>query len=513
MRSFLKPLRHGARRALGVLAACLALGGGAAQAEELDANDALARAARQSPALAAALADVRSAELAARAEENGRVPVLNAGVTAQYGENLNVDPSGGGRSDSEQLAATAGVTYTTDIGTSLEAGLASSVTWRGLTGTAGDAFGPSYESSLFFTARQPLLRGGGRDAMLTSIEQARLSAKSASVDYDQTVSQTAHDVLGAYWDLWYATRAVKVERDALETAKKQLADAKAKEDSLGTGSHLDVLQFASSAASIQDSLSQAEADKRAKAIELGRLLGMTPAASLDLSARSDAPPPSSPVPSDLEERLEARSLDLKKAKNDVRAAELRVVSAEDADQPKLDAFTTVSMGVAWAGQGTSELPGGRPAFSVLGGLSLEVPLGESREAATAAKARSDLSAAKDRYQAKLDSVRASVATLENGVKASADQVRFSEETAEISRELAQAERDRFALGLNASSDVVKAEQSAREAELRALKAQIARVGAELDLSHQAGLLIERVGKTFKSPEASPAAGAEAGGGS
>lgn len=471
-----------------------------ASAETLTAEEALTQAAQNNPSLRAAIKDVEAARLATLAEDNGRVPTLNAALSGQYSESLSSDATGGSRSDTEGLNGSAAVKYTTDIGTAIEVGLESAVSWRGLTGTAGSAFGPLSMSDVYFTARQPMLRGAGRDANLAALELARTSETSVSVQRDQTASQTAHDVLGAYWDLWYATEAEAVQVEALAVAKKQLADAKAKAETLGTGTRIDVLQFASSAASIEDALSQARAQKRAAAIELGRLLGRTPESSLSLSATKEPTLLSGPLASDVAKRLEERSFALAAARADLKAAEVRVTSAEDADQLRLDAFTTVSMGVMWANDDLPglTLPGGRPAFTVLAGLELEVPLGESRQSADAARARTQLAAAKDRYQAERDSVRAQVATLGQNLSAADEQVRLAGETASLSEELAQAERDRFSLGTNSSSDVVKAEQSAREAELRKLKAVAGRVAARLDLEHAAGTLLDRVSAGFGS---------------
>lgn len=483
---------------IGLVAAAGLTLGSRAGAETLTAEEALAQAAQRNPSLRAAFKDAEAARLATKAEDDARVPTLNAALSGQYSETLSSDATAGTRSDTEGLSASAAVKYTTDIGTAIEVGLESGVSWRGLTGTAGSSFGPLSTSDVYFTARQPMLRGAGRDANLSALELARTSEADASVQRDKAASQTAHDVLGAYWDLWYATQAEAVQVEALTVAKKQLDDAKAKAETLGTGTRIDVLQFASSAASIEDALSQARAQKHAAAIELGRLLGRAPESSLALSATKEPTLLSEPLASDVAKRLEERSFALASARTDIKAAEIRVASAEDADQPRLDAFTTVSMGVLWADDALPglTLPGGRPAFTVLAGLELEVPLGESRESAEAARARTQLAAAKDRYQAELDSVRAQVATLGHNLAAADEQVRLAGETASVSEELAQAERDRFALGTNTSSDVVKAEQSAREAELRKLKAVTSRVAARLDLELAAGTLLDRVGAAF-----------------
>ncbi|MBK6513528.1 MAG: TolC family protein [Polyangiaceae bacterium] len=112
---------------------------------------------------------------------------------------------------------------------------------------------PHLRHSLYLTARQrccwPQLR---RHSWRRS--QAESAAKQAEREQELETSQTALDVHSAYWELWYADRAVGVQERSLEVATKQVANAKLKAGSSSTSSRVDVLQFASSLASIKDSL-------------------------------------------------------------------------------------------------------------------------------------------------------------------------------------------------------------------------------------------------------------------
>ncbi|HTN84406.1 MAG TPA: TolC family protein, partial [Sorangium sp.] len=270
--------------ALAVIATCTL--SSAARAETLTAEEAVGRAASQNPTLRAALLEATAARQAVAAEQGARRPTLSASVTGQYTEAFARGDAGLSRSGSTTVASNVALRYTTDIGTGLEVGASADTSWRSL---AGRTTGPSYSAEAYVSARQPLLRGAGTDAVLAPIAQAQASAVAAELDRELAASQTALDVLGAYWELWYAEQAIGVQEQALAAAQRLLADARARAETLGTGTRVDVLQFSTAAASIADALSQARATRASRAIALGRALGMDPARAASLAA-TGAPP-------------------------------------------------------------------------------------------------------------------------------------------------------------------------------------------------------------------------------
>ncbi len=468
-----------------------------AQAETLSAEAALRVAAAQNPTLKAALLDAAAARQATQAEENARVPTFVASVTGSYSESLAADS----RSDNESISGLAGVQYTTDIGTLIEVGMESAVGFRNVNafGTSSLVTGPTTSAEAYLSVRQPLLRGAGEDAVLAGVAQARASQTQAEIERDLVASQTALEVMTAYWELWYAERAVAVQEQALSIAKKQLADAQAKEDQLGTGSKIDVLSFASSEASIEEALSSAKTTRDTRAIALGKALGVSPSKALELSAGSEPPQAAAKRTAPNTSELAKSSPELLGLRSQLELADVRIASADDADQLKLDAFGRVGVGALWTTDSYDgfALPGGRPAFTVLAGLELEIPMGESRASAEAARARTQKSALEQRYQAKSDALSAQASSLAVELGAADKQVELSTKTATISAQLAEAERQRLELGTGSPTDVVKAEQSAREAELKRLRAIVSRATSELELDHTSGALIDRFGSVFQ----------------
>jgi outer membrane protein len=459
-----------------------------ALAEALSAETALATAARQNHTLRAALLDAQAAKLGVQAEEGARDPVLTAELSAHYGESFNERPNLT-RSAAFEIATDVSVSHTSRLGTFVKVG----------SNASRSTVSPEYRASVYAEVVQPLLRGAGADSQLAGLRSAEAAATAEELRRASTASQTALDVLGGYYELWYADQAVLVEQQAFETAERQLKEAQLRETALGTGSRVDVLQFATSAASFADSLSQARAARATRAIELGRLLGLPPERARYLQA-TDALPELSPPPPVrvLVDGVSARSPELAAARAELVASSVRAEAAADADQPALDLFATASAGGVWADDALPglELPGTRPAFSFQGGIRLELPIGGGRAEAEAVRARIELAAAQARYQSEVERIRADVSSLSENLSAAAEQVALASETSKRAKELAEAERMRLQLGTTTPSEVVKVEQTARETELRRLRSLVSKLTSQYQLEHASGALLGRFGAVF-----------------
>lgn len=482
-------------RAAFILSAALALPR-IATAEGMTAGQAIARAAAQNPTLRASLADVEAARLSTESAVGGRDPTLSATVQGGYSESTsgtsNVYGSG-------TVSSKVSVGYTTDIGTRLEFGASADLGWRGTASGALSAE-PSVTALAYVSARQPLLRGAGADVNRASIVQAKISEDQAARQQSLTASSTALDVLSAYWELWYADQAVEVQEEARRVAAKDYEDAVSRLEALGTGTQIDVLQFSSSLATIDDALAQALATRATRAIALGRLLGMEPSEALQIEATDALPEvPALPAEASLVNQALDQSPELASLRLGLDAAKVRVESAIDADQPQLDLFVTGSAGAQFANYSSDyTFVGGRPALSLVGGLSLELPLGGGSAPSERARAVVQLNAAQDRYQARVDQIVADVASKRIDATSASSTVALAEKTVEVTKKLAKAESDRFALGTGNAADVVRAEETVREAELRLLRARVSSVTRAYELEHTTGTLLDGVGSAMKS---------------
>jgi outer membrane protein TolC len=144
------------------------------------------------------------------------------------------------------------------------------------------------------------------------------------------------------------------------------------------------------------------------------------------------------------------------------------------------------------------LAGGRPVYTVFGGVELELPVGGGRAEADAQRARLRLDAAEARYQERQLSVSAQVGSLRATVEAAQKQSELAARSAQVARDLAEAERQRLLLGTTTSADVVLAEQALRAAELRELRARVNSVVLHYQLEHVAGSLLGRIAPAFGS---------------
>jgi outer membrane protein TolC len=488
-----------------LLSLCIAGQTRSAAAETLSADQAVSRAATNNPSLRAALLDATAAHQGVAAERGARDPNLAVSLQAERSETAGrasdaglVTDGASSRSVSDALSSKAAVSYTSKIGTQLELGVSTGVSWDQRIWSGQSPLpdnlnlGPAYSAEGYLSARQPLLRGAGRDVQLAPLRQAEAAANAADSRKQQAASQTALDVLQAYWNLWYADRAVAVQEQAQSVAARLVNDARLRASTLGTGAQVDVLQFTTSAASIADALSRARAERTTRAIELGRLLGMSPSVAQSLQATGDPPALGSlPGLDELTQEVDSSSPELAALRADLERSQARLTVARNADQPRVDLFAKGSVGALWDDGQSFSLGGGRPTYGVLGGVEVELPLGSGRTGADAAAAQAELDAAEARYEAQVQALRAQVSSLGVTLQAAAEQVSLSSETATAASQLAEAERQRLLLGTTTSQNVVTAEQTSREAELRRLQALVDQVSARFELEHTTGHLLDR----------------------
>ncbi len=467
-------------------------------AEPLTPERAVALAATRNPGLRAALADVEAARHAVAAQRAARGPLLVASASGERTENMVATGQGVTRTEARGLGSDLTLRYTTEIGTTLEAGASGNLAWRSANITPNDtstvSLGPNPSAALRVSARQPLLRGGGRDAVLAGLREALAGRTEAERSRDEAASALVRDVLVAYWELWYAQRAVTVQRAALEVARTQHRDARVRAEQLGTAPRTEVLRFASELAAISDSLAQARETQQARALELARLLAL-PATRAPAPNDTGEPPVDHALPplQTLLEHARARCSQLRALAASLQGERERLRAAAAEDQTRLDLIASLSAAGLWADDDLPglDLPGDRPAYSAMLALELELPVGASSLQAAHAAARARVEAARARYEARAQVIDGEVARLRARLALGSERIELSRAMTESAAALAAAERQRLQLGTATSIDVVQAQQADREAELRALRARVDQAQASLELDHLVGALLVR----------------------
>ncbi|MDH3529248.1 MAG: TolC family protein, partial [Acidobacteriota bacterium] len=81
---------------------------------------------------------------------------------------------------------------------------------------------PQYDSSIEFRINQPLFRGRKNDDMRRVIELAKKNLSLSDKQFRQKAIEITVSVQKAYWDLTYALRNLKVQRDGVRDARQQL---------------------------------------------------------------------------------------------------------------------------------------------------------------------------------------------------------------------------------------------------------------------------------------------------
>ncbi|MFO0747542.1 MAG: TolC family protein [Myxococcota bacterium] len=449
----------------------LALGASTpALAESLTPEEALAKAAARSPELRAALYDLKAAGFAIDAADRARDAVLSGSVHATHGQTDSVD-------------ASLGVKTTSRIGTVIDVGADAS--FDGV---------PTSSATFGIDVRQPLLQGGGEDAVLAQLNQARLEKSASEADRDRAASQLAASVLDAYWEVWFAAKALAVEKDALALTEQQVADLTKKVEVLKTSPAIDLLKLSSEAASQRGQVAQAEADLEAAQISLARLVGSPLGAATELATVADpsAPPAIDPLDT-LTAMATAESYELRAQRLSIEAEKVGVRAAVDQAQPRLDLVGSLKAGALWDDNFSGfSLSGGRPGIIAMVGLEGELPFGRSRDDANLDGARARLASAEARYQSSLDDVAESVARARRQLIQAETALRIASETSAIAQKLADTEAKKLALGTSVLTDLVIAQQSARQAELQRLRAAADIETKRIALEALTGGLLPRV---------------------
>lgn len=262
----------------------------------LRAEDALAAAIDANPTMRAALLEIVAARAGARAAQDARTPVFRASLDGAYLETSSGTSQGVVRNEGQRVGAGIGLDWVSDVGTTVSVDLSSAASWRRVNLTAGTAstvsIGPNYDAQLLATIRQPILRGAGRDSVLAAEREAEAAERRAIAAGDTSVSGVVRDVLSAYWELWYAAEALRVQTEAEALAQRQLDEATSRVE-LGTLAAVDRLRFASELASLRETRRSAELTWAASRVQLAALLAASP--------DSLAVDPEPPAPDELEE--------------------------------------------------------------------------------------------------------------------------------------------------------------------------------------------------------------------
>jgi outer membrane protein len=469
------------------------------RARGLTEAEAIHLSVSHNPSLQAAMIDVQRSEAQVRAEDWRFVPVLqlDAGYTHSEGPRLQRD-GGVTISSSDTISVGSQLSHTFRTGTQLTLRVEGdrSTSTQQLTPGSSDSvsLGPSYGTVGRLTLLQPFLRGAGTDFSEAALRQARLARTSAQRGQDAAASQLLRDTLTAYWELWYRSRAVEIDEQAVEFAEQQREDA-VKRAQTGALAPADVLSYDTRVAELQESLETARAQRRQQAIELTRLLG-TREFGQDLYASSVLSAELQSVVGTRDAAVQAaleRSPEIAQLEADVAAAADRVTTAGESERPRLDLEAYVqSERLAYR-----EVPPAlnhvteRPAFSAHVGLVFQLPLSGQARSADRRAAELAVEAARTRLRDRREQIESQVWTQFVQAEAAQRRTKLAEATVRAARQQVDAARKRYESGAAIFIEVQQAEDSLRKSELGVERARGDLAQAVLQLRNLTGELLVR----------------------
>jgi outer membrane protein TolC len=453
-------------------------------------SDVVALAAKNNADLGAALLEERRAGVDVTAEEGLRPFVLglDGGYTHSSSPAVNQDGDVSHRTG-DQVQVGGQVSKSTAVGTE------ASVRVEG----SSDIESPdnTYGLAATLSVTQPILRGAGREVGEASLRQARNAEDASRLAARRTASALGRDALIAYWELWYAERALEIDVRARDIAKLALDETREKIEQ-GAAAEIDALQFETQLASLEETVVAAEAEVRRLSVQLAALIGLAREGTRVMPDSSEAPPMSGsePSPDDALRAALSDAPELLESAAQVVAAEERARTAGEAMRQRLDLVT-------WIGAQTLGVGQVSPAFEQFGqgaayagyvGLVYELPLSDTRKEAQRASARLDVEIAKQRLVATGDQVRSDVAVAVEKCASGRKKLALAEQTLAVASRLAEAERERYALGASIFIQVRDAEEAEREAMLRTVRARVDLAEAQIELDHLTGALLARLGR-------------------
>lgn len=461
-----------------------------APARALGPAEAVELALANNPALAAAVAQAQSASWAVVGEDAVFTPTLQFDLGFDHTEQPAITPTGSTtRAGVNQLRLGSSLIQPLRIGTDLALRVEHNRRWEQdhRSDVSLLAVGPVYDTSARLQLTQPLWRGAGRKVTEAALRVAREQATEAERAAERTASQLVRDVITAWWELWYAEEALRIEREALELAVAQRDEA-ARRVELGSAAPVSVLTFDTRVAEREEGVATALRQRQERVVALAAQLGD---ASLQVEA---AAPPREPVAmphrEEAKERAWALAPEVQEAEAALRVAGIRSEVAGDAFRPRLDLQGYTELG------GLSDaFAGGRAgdnlAFAAGVNLIFELPLSGRPYQAAWEQGRLAMVAADRRLeQARLTaqaSVEAELARLESAQA----RLRLAAQTAEVAEAQLAAERRRYEIGTSTPIEVLQAEEAVRSALLRQARAEVDLRSAEAAVEHLIGGLVAR----------------------
>lgn len=352
------------------------------------------------------------------------------------------------------------------------------------------ATGPGYGFNAQITVTQSLLRGFGETVGYAPLYQARADRSGFDATRDRTASVLLRDLLVAYWELWYAERAIEIQRSARGVIERQRDDAQRRTD-LGALAGADVLTLEAQLATIDSTIASAELTAQNAATTLARLLGRRTGATP--STDPDPPHLSPTTTADALERVVEQAPEVIEARARIESARIAATVAGQALMPVLNlsgTFEVLGLGYNDVGQTFSNF-GSFTAVQFLGTLTYQTPLDDTQIHMEQERAQIAIQIAEQNYEAARAQAFADATSAVQADRAATRRIELTAHAVDVAERALAAQEERLALGSGLLIDVMSATQTLRAAELDRARAEVDAQEARVRLLHLLGELLGR----------------------
>jgi outer membrane protein TolC len=353
----------------------------------------------------------------------------------------------------------------------------------------------THTPSLALIVTQPLLRGIGPSVARQQLHRARAGRQVATLRREAAAADILRDVVAAYWELAYATEEVRIRRDSLDRAQKQLEEVKAQVNA-GRKPRAALAEVDASVAGREEDLLRAEMALTERSLDMRRLLGLEIGpGQIDLAA-AEAPQVDARDP-DLQAAV-GRALDRNQAllatREEQRSVEVDLDVARNALLPTLDlSFSAGPVGRSDDfGTAFSELRE-FSTFNTTAAVLFSTPIGwndpiGSRDAAQAALRRARAVEAAERARVARDAVASA-----RGVQLARGRMTALERGGAAAETNLEGERARYRAGLTTNFEVLRRQEELALAQLRLARSRTDWLRGQATLEALTGEILGRYG--------------------
>ena len=384
---------------------------------------------------------------------------------------------------------------------------------------------PSYSSSVDFRVGQNLLRGFGGGAAKTAVASAALRSDISNLSLRARAADTLFEVERAYWNLVAARLNAELTKQYLELGSDLLERNRVKVRE-GVLPRLEEMKAESAVAARRVELIEAENFVKRAEDHLKNLIGLPldtavlPAdlpfdEDFDLQIHSDHTDISALIEAAFENRAE-----LKQAQKQVKIAEREKSFRKNQRLPGLALEGVVSLRGLAGGENPDRLmfgEAGTPGVSdaLTGGLSdsldrvregdfvswgasvkMSVPIGNRRASGLYAAASAELDGAVLQYGKVREAVALEVREAADALWSAAKRVEAADTALAVAREVLEAEKEKYAVGLSTTREVLEAQTGLVLARSENVRAAADYKTALAALRRATGTIIEETGVEF-----------------